>query len=661
MLLSRVFSTLALTGLLIAPTYAKSLPNLPKTTLTQGVLQVGTLSLQRCVEGLAYCGQLNRPFDPAGEVAGSIPIRFEYYPRQDQAHPALGTIVAVEGGPGYPSTGSYLEYLTLFKPLLNHRNLLLVDNRGTGHSQVIDCVQLQTAPTLTVRNTGQCGQSLGNRADLYGTGLAADDLAAVLDTLQTGKVDLYGDSYGTYFGQTFAARHPDKLRSVVLDSAYQVPNSSPWYPFDAPTMRRAFNVTCERNSNCRNLPGTSIERITKLIDQIRVTPITGQAYDGNGDLKSVTLNAVSLSYLMSGNATGPVVFRELDAATRAYLAYGDTAPLLRLIAENNTIADSRDPARDPKYYSTGLFTAVSCTDYDQIYDMTAPPEVRYRQRNAAIARKMITDPEVYAPFTIAEYNQQPLDYSLLDLCLSWPVPSAAHPPTKPIPDGAQFTTAPTLVLSGELDSLTAPPDGRTTASFFPNGQQVLVANSFHVTAVFDRDHCAAEIVRRFVDTLSPGDTACAAKITEVRTVPTFATRLDQLPAATAITGNTGTTEDLQRVTAATLAAGDVVARWWMNQDYTGVGLRGGKFGYTSQGYVFHYALDHLAWIAGVEASGTLDWDYNTGLVTAQVKLSGSETPTGTLTIQWQDRQPQALATVTGTIGGRAIEAVMPAP
>lgn len=69
----------------------------------------------------------------------------------------------------------------------------------------------------------------------------------------------------------------------------------------------------------------------------------------------------------------------------------------------------------------------------------------------------------------------------------------------------------------------------------------------------------------------------------------------------------------------------------------------------------------MAWVAGVEVSGTLDWNYHTGLVTAHVRLDGSATLPGTLDLHWQDRQPQALATVTGTIGGRVIQAVMPAP
>ena len=61
---------------------------------------------------------------------------------------------------------------------------------------------------------GACGRSLGVTAPLYSTTLAADDLAAVLDSLSLGKISLYGDSYGTYFAQVFAVRHPERLRAL---------------------------------------------------------------------------------------------------------------------------------------------------------------------------------------------------------------------------------------------------------------------------------------------------------------------------------------------------------------------------------------------------------------------------------------------------------------
>ncbi|NJO13445.1 MAG: hypothetical protein HC872_08270, partial [Gammaproteobacteria bacterium] len=85
----------------------------PASTLT-----VGTLTLEFCNEDYGgYCGSIQRVLDPTGEVAGSIMVGFEYYPRYDRAKPSLGTILPQEGGPGYSSTGTRDAYLNIFDPL----------------------------------------------------------------------------------------------------------------------------------------------------------------------------------------------------------------------------------------------------------------------------------------------------------------------------------------------------------------------------------------------------------------------------------------------------------------------------------------------------------------------------------------------------------------
>jgi hypothetical protein len=71
----------------------------------------------------------------------------------------------------------------LLNPLLDRRDLLTVDKRGTGLSEPIDCPLLQSEPNPKLAGVTGCGDLLGHAADLYGTGLAADDLVAVLDAL----------------------------------------------------------------------------------------------------------------------------------------------------------------------------------------------------------------------------------------------------------------------------------------------------------------------------------------------------------------------------------------------------------------------------------------------------------------------------------------------
>src|SRR5215207_3826831 len=77
-----------------------------------GRLTVGRLRLDPCedLDG-AWCGNLQVPYDRADPAAGTIPINFEWYPAEQAP---VGTIVAMEGGPGYPSTGSRDSYLELF-------------------------------------------------------------------------------------------------------------------------------------------------------------------------------------------------------------------------------------------------------------------------------------------------------------------------------------------------------------------------------------------------------------------------------------------------------------------------------------------------------------------------------------------------------------------
>jgi pimeloyl-ACP methyl ester carboxylesterase len=628
---------------------------------TLPVAYAATPDLHLCAAEQAYCGTLTRPLDPAGEVPGTIDIAFELYPARDRTQPVLGTIVAVEGGPGFATTGSSGGYLALFYPLLDRRNLLLVDNRGTGGSGAIRCEPLQSEPIQTVHDAGVCGAELGASSDLFGTALATDDLAAVIEALGTGPVDLYGDSYGTWFSQAFAVNHPDLVRAVILDSAYPVQGENPFYPFAGYFNRRNYDEVCEKSLSCQNLPGTSQQRIAAAVAALRQNPIEGQAYDGNGNLRNVTGNPTAVAYTEYAGTMGEVIYRDLDAAVRAY-AWGDTAPLLRLFAENDLTSAYQQPGGPVSEYSRGLFAAVSCSDYPQIYNMTGPLSVRAQQDEASIAHAQASDPGLYAPFTIDEFRQMSIDVSVLDLCVGWPVPSAAHPPQHSISPGAAFPAVPVLVLSGGLDALTTPIEGALTTQLFPNARQVLIANSFHVTAVDDLDDCASRIALHFFTDLTTGDTSCAATISEVRTVPNFATVLADVQGAEPLPGNQGNPSDLQLAANATLAAGDAIARWWVNTSESGVGLRGGTFTYTQNLGHVHYTLNEVQWTRDVTVSGSIYWNLEDGgSVTAELTAAGPDNALGTFTATWTDRQPHAMATITGQAGGRSVHARMYAP
>jgi hypothetical protein len=365
---------------------------------------------------------------------------------------------------------------------------------------------------------------------------------------------------------------------------------------------------------------------------------------------------------MVSNATTSVVYRELDPAARAYLEDGNAAPLLRLLAENK-VAGSGSPTTPYTEYSQGLFVSVSCSDYPQIYDLTLGLPERKMQRDQAIASEQRQHPNVYAPFTIDEFDGIPLDTSVLDLCLRWPVPVVAPIPLgHPVPPNAEFTKAPVLVLSGDLDSLTPALQAKHAAKLFENGQQIIVPNSFHLTAAGDEDNCASVITQRFVRDLDPGDTSCTNHIAEVHLVPKFFSTTAEVTPATATAGNQGTNADLRVAAAAAYAAGDALAHWWVNSSGDGVGLQGGQFHYTSPSTLTYFTLDKLKWVEDLEVSGKMKWDYNyPGAVTAHLTVNGAETAPGELTIIWNSRVALAQAAITGRIGGRKIAATMYAP
>src|SRR5438270_9569258 len=124
-------------------------------------IQVGSLQLHRCKDAPAYCGTLPRPLDPNGAVPGTINIGFQFYPHLDPEAPPAELIVATEGGPGYATTGTRHSYVELFRPLMDRHDLLLVDDRGTGTSEAVNCAMLQHELNPLPEGIAACGAQMG--------------------------------------------------------------------------------------------------------------------------------------------------------------------------------------------------------------------------------------------------------------------------------------------------------------------------------------------------------------------------------------------------------------------------------------------------------------------------------------------------------------------
>jgi pimeloyl-ACP methyl ester carboxylesterase len=630
-------------------------------------ITVGTLTLKFCNEDyVGYCGSIKRALDPTGGVKGQITVGFEYYPRHDNSRPALGTILPQEGGPGYSSTGTRDAYINIFAPLRDRRDILIVDKRGTGTSGAVDCPGIQNEDPSDPELLKECGQQLGRKAPLYGTKLAVQDIVAVMDALGIPEVDYYGDSYGTYVGQVFAAFFPNRLRSIILDSAYPVRAPDPWFPTDWQTGRDGLDLVCERSPSCRALGGSSVARIRQLLNFLRHRPITGIAPDSDGIPTETTVDVSTLFLLMTNLGGSVATYRDLDAAARAWLESRDAVPLLRLAAEYNTpFVD------DPVDFSYGQYQTLICSEYPLLYDLNASPAQRRRQYERAIEDVRENRPGLYAPFTIDEALDAGADLTPLDTCLDWPDPVPAYPQGDPLPANPMFPAVPTLVLSGDLDSITSPEDARQAASQFPDVVHLIIPNLIHVTAwTFidvgllpdggDLTHCVQGIVRNFVTKLRPGDTSCVAKVRAIRTVPRFARAADDVAPAQATQGNKASANQLRLAAAALETVGDVISRFYVTFGI-GSGLRGGEFTYeiTDDGYDFD--LNRVLWTEDLEVSGTIKWNQNTDAIVADVRLFQEGARVGRLDIQWDDAQRNAMATMSGTIGGSRVEAKRIAP
>ena len=385
--------------------------------------------LERCRDDRsARCGTIKVPVHRAEPQGPKLKVRFRVFRHRDRSRPALEPIVAVEGGPGYGSIDSASSFEFMLRPLLGRRDLIVVDNRGTGSSGAIDCPRLQLGRGSYVREVGRCGRKLGPRADAYGTGAAADDLAAVLDRLKVPVVNIYGDSYGTYFSQAFAVRHPTRVRAVVLDAAFAVTGFDPWEREQLESIRFAWRAVCERSGAC---PGDSLDYLGALARRLQRRPLTGRARDADGTVRRVRLDGRAIAQLTGDGSFYYAIYRDLVASGRAY-DRGDRRPLLRLGAES---VAAYEPSSDPSSYSEGAYTAVACHDYPNLWEKSA--SFAERREQLAAARAQLA-PDTFSPFSIGLWLKSTVEYQLVYGCLRWPAPRFEDPPVPAgLPDRAR--------------------------------------------------------------------------------------------------------------------------------------------------------------------------------------------------------------------------------
>ena len=635
--------------------------------------KVGQVTLTACKDRpQLWCGSLPVPLDHDDPKAGKLQIGFAWRPAERNAK---GTLVAQEGGPGYPSIESYGLWRGMFGPLLKDYNLLMVDTRGTGRSHVVDCKPLQEFDYAQSNKeffaaVADCGKQLdhtfrrGNgdfvhASDLFGTADAADDLAAVIRELKVGPVNLYGDSYGTFFAQTFAARHPDLLRALVLDGTWPLVNADPWYPETLETLRFAFDAVCARSAPCNEAaPGSATDRLAELADALRENPISGDVPRSGQKPQHVTVRATDLAALAWSAGAGPGIYRDLDAAGRAALD-GDPLPLLRL-ASRNSLNGTISDGWPVETYSTGLAVALPCIDYPQLYEMAAAPDARAQQ----FAAEMASLPAgFFSPFANEDWLNNPIqDYNQ---CVPWP---ALEHERELAPEGFPLVppSLPVLVLAGDLDSVTALGGAETAvAQLGPSARLVVFPNSTHVVAQGDIVGCGSAIVREFLRDprrLDELDTSCVSLFPEIRARGAFPLELADQALPEPQAGNEASLEEQRLAALAVNTAGDALT-YPAKKGRKLAGLRGGTIASNeAKKGPRVLTLTNVRYAGDVAVSGTVTIPKNPAApVVAKLKATADDGTVVSLTASWRSLEPGAQATVEGLAGATPLRVTMPAP
>jgi pimeloyl-ACP methyl ester carboxylesterase len=206
----------------------------------------------------AECGVLNvaeNPKDPRGRQIALKIARVPAVSRRKRPDP----LFVLAGGPGAAAAAFYAGVAGVFARIQRDRDVVLVDQRGTGGSNRLDCPgeeDLVYTPSIAeiTAHARQCLASLGTHANVayYTTSLAVQDLDRVRAALGYQQINLYGGSYGTRVAQHYLRRFPQRVRSVILDGVVPVEMAvGPAAATDAEAALLAILARCSAESECK--------------------------------------------------------------------------------------------------------------------------------------------------------------------------------------------------------------------------------------------------------------------------------------------------------------------------------------------------------------------------------------------------------------------------
>jgi pimeloyl-ACP methyl ester carboxylesterase len=386
------------------------------------------------VREVALCGSVLVYENRATRTGRRIPLRVVVLPaRQNPAD--RDPVVFLTGGPGMAATADADFAARIFAPLHDHRDIVLVDQRGTGHSMPLEChlyddgsLQSYVSPMFPVERVRACRRALESVADLtqYTTARAADDLADVLGMLGYAKANIVGISYGSRAALVFLRHHPERARTVVVQGVLPPDKIAMAASARGATLALDSAIAmCAKIPACQRAAPSPRHDIDTVLAQLRASPATVTLWNWRGlRRETVTITARSFAERVFFMLYAPGAARSILPLIHE-AARGDWAPFARRV-----IAQSRSQRSGR---SIGMMLSVLCTD-------DAP-----RLAGIDTARLAAGNPLGI-----------PVAHELLAACAEWP--RGLPGDTTPV-----VSSVPVLLLSGARDPVT-PPDWADSAA-----------------------------------------------------------------------------------------------------------------------------------------------------------------------------------------------------
>ena len=385
------------------------------------------------------------------------------------------------GGPGEGITGAAEGLID--SPMRQKRDIVLVDQRGTGRSHTLDCdfwgrpldLRKAAVDSFPIEDVRACLARLEKKADLrfYTTPLSMDDVDEVRAWLGYGKINLSGGSYGTRAAQVYLQRHPESVRTVTLTAVAPLDEYLPLH--HAYAGQRALDMIfaeCAADAACHaaypNLKqelAAVLERVDKGVTVTVTNPVTHQRQEVR---PSRGLVAEGMRFLLYG-AGGGNLPRQIHQAFE-----GNLEPLVQMSIERRLGIDDA--------LAMGMLFSVTCAeDLPFIDDATAARE---------------TQGTILGDYRIRQQKE---------VCKVWPrgeIPANLHTPLR--------SDVPVLLIAGERDPVTPPEFAQRAAKGLTNSLVVLVPRGSHGGA----GECTYKMIQQLIETASVKgiDTSCLQKL-----------------------------------------------------------------------------------------------------------------------------------------------------